>query len=113
MESNLVVSQIALAAVSSFALQKLKAASWFPVLTEDSAKVIKVLWGLITSLCAITGISYNYDPVAHTLLIANLSLTAITHGLWNWFSQFVLQEGWYQAVQKQAPALPAPAAKNS
>lgn len=113
--TSILVSQITLGAVSSWLLQVLKKASWFPILQEDSEKFIKVLWSIITSACAITGLSYTYDPTAHTLLITNFSFALVLHAGWSWLTQFVMQEGWYQVAFKPkaiasavAVAMPAP-----
>jgi len=96
--NQLVVSQVTLGAVSSWVLQALKKASWFPVLNESSTTMLKYFWAAVTSLLAITGLSYVYDPAAHTLLIQNFSLTLVLNAAWHWLTQFVMQEGWYQAV---------------
>lgn len=94
-------SQITLGAVFSWLLQVLKGASWFPILTQDSEKFVKVLFGMITSACAITGLTYVFDPAAHTLVISNFSLALVGHAAWQWLTQFVFQEGWYQLAYKK------------
>ena len=109
--SQLVVSQLTLGAVASWVLEALKKASWFPVLSDESTKVAKVFWAALTSLLAVTGLSYVYDPTAHTLLIQGFSLTLVANAVWHWLTQFVMQEGWYQAVfNKPAAVVSAPLA---
>lgn len=102
---TLLTSQITLGAVFSYLLQILKGASWFPVLTEDSAKFVKLLFGVITSALAITGLTYVFDPVAHTVLVNNVSFALIGHAIWQWLTQFVMQEGWYQVVLKKTTSM--------
>lgn len=102
--SSLLVSQITLGAVAAWGLEKLKGASWFPLLHEESAKAIKILAAVVTSICAITGLSYVWDPVAHTILIQNVSLASIGAASWHWLTQFVMQEGWYQGIIQKAQA---------
>ncbi len=96
--STLVVSQITLGAVASWVLQALKNSSWFPLLSEESSKVAKIAWGVVASICAITGLTYVYDATAHTLLIQNFGLGLVANAVWHWLTQFVMQEGWYQVV---------------
>ena len=106
--TSLVVSQLTVGALLSYSLQVFKNASWFPILQEDSAKAVKIFFAVITSLCGATGLSYAYDPTAHTLLIQNFSWALVGPALWHWLTQFVMQEGWYQAVfNKTTVAVPA------
>jgi len=102
-------SQIVLGAVFSYLLQMLKKVSWFPILTEESAKAIKIFFASLTSLCAVTGLTYVYNPIAHTVLISNFSLALVGHAVWQWATQFVMQEGWYQLVFNKPKALLIPA----
>lgn len=102
-------SQVVLGAVFSYLLQILKKVSWFPILTAESAKAVKVFFAMLTSLCAVTGLTYVFDPVAHTVLISNFSLALVGHAIWQWATQFVMQEGWYQLVFNKPKALLIPA----
>ena len=103
---NLLTSQVTVGAVLSYALQVFKKASWFPVLQEDSAKAVKIFFAAVTSLCGVTGLTYVVDPTAHTLLIQNFSWALVGPALWHWLSQFVMQEGWYQAVFNKTTVAP-------
>lgn len=106
MDSNLLASQVTLGAVFAWLLQLAKRTSWFPVLQEDSARVVKVLFSAVTSLGAITGLSFAYNATAHTLMIGNLSWAMVLPSLWHWLTQFIIQEGWYQAVFNKATIVP-------
>jgi hypothetical protein len=106
MDSNLLASQVTLGAVLSWGLQVLKNSKWFPVLQENSARIVKVLFSVVTSLGAVTGLSFAYNATAHTLLIGNLSWAMVLPSLWHWLTQFVIQEGWYQAVFNKATVVP-------
>lgn len=106
-------SQIAVAAIFSYLLQTLKRVSWFPILTEDSAKAVKVFFAALTSVCAATGLTYVYNPTAHTVLISNFSLVLVGHALWQWVTQFVVQEGWYQLVFNKPKLIISPSPAQS
>ena len=106
MDSNLLASQVTLGAVLSWALQVIKNSKYFPALQEDSARVVKVIFSMATSLGAITGLSFAYNATAHTLLIGNLTWSMVLPALWHWLTQFVIQEGWYQAVFNKATIVP-------
>jgi hypothetical protein len=101
------LSQLTLAAVSHQLLVVLQKSKWFPLLQEDSGKVVKVLFRLITSACAITGLSYHYDSTAHTLLIQNFSLMMVLTASWHWLTQYTLQEGWTALRTPAVVAQPA------
>ena len=96
--SNLAVSQITLGAVMSWILQALKNAKWFPILQQDGTKVANIIAAIISSGVAITGLTYVYDPQAHTLLIQNFGLALVANAVWHWLTQYVMQEGWYQVM---------------
>ncbi len=106
-------SQIVLGAVFSYLLQILKKVSWFPILTEESAKAVKVFFAALTSVCAVTGLTYVYSPTAHTVLISNFSLALVGHALWQWATQFVMQEGWYQLVFNKPKLIISPSPAQS
>ena len=91
-------------ALAVAALQKLKSASWFPWLTSESSTIIKVVFAVIAAITAATGVSYVWDPTAHTLLISGLSWSAIGTALWHFVNQFIAQETAYQATAARAPA---------
>jgi hypothetical protein len=123
--SSLVVSQLTLGAVFSWLLEALKNAKWFPILQQDGTKVANTLAGVISSIVAITGLTYVYDPTAHTLLIQNFGLALVGNAVWHWLTQFVMQQGWYEVVfnkvtpsttqkviaEKDSPVLPTPKSK--
>lgn len=93
-----VLRPLTAAAVASFALQILKKAKWFTMLSSDSSKTIKFVFAALAALLSHLGISYAYDPQLHTLLISGLSVATIAAAAWAWLQQFVIQEGWYQVA---------------
>ena len=106
--TSIALSQITLGAIASWVLERLKSAKWFPLLTEESDKLVKVFAAALTSFLAITGLSYVYDPVAHTLLIQNFGLSAIGAAAWHWVTQFIMQEAWYQNIFNKVEPPSAP-----
>jgi len=94
--SSVILSQVTLGAVFSYAIQVLKNAKWFPVLQQDGTKIANIVASIIASGAAITGLTYVHDPVAHTLLITNFSWALVGTSVWHWLTQYVIQHGWYK-----------------
>jgi hypothetical protein len=105
--TTLVVNQLTLGAIASWVLQALKNASWFPWLKQEGTDTANKIAALITSLLAVTGLTYVYDPTAHTLLIQNFSLALVANAVWHWLTQYVMQQGWYEAVFNRVKPTPA------
>jgi hypothetical protein len=101
--SQVAVSQIALGYAASAILERLKNASWFPWLKQEGTKTKNIIAAIIASGVAITGINYVYDPSAHTVLLTNVSFVMVAHAVWSWFTQFALQQGWYELRYNKAP----------
>jgi hypothetical protein len=101
---SLLGSQITIGAVTSYFLQVLKNAKWFPVMKQDGTRVVNILVSLVASAAAITGISYKYSSTDHTLLLTNVSWMMVLTAAYHWLSQYVIQHGWYKLAFSGAPS---------
>lgn len=95
--SNIVITQFTSSAVVVWVMQKLKNASWFPILQHGSATISRVFSVLAAAVVAI-GINYTYNPATRGLLITLPTTTGLILGIWHWLNQYVLQETVYQAT---------------
>lgn len=102
MDANIAVTQFTSAAVAVWAIQQLKNASWFPWLKNQGQVIAKRLVSVATAIGIHTGISYVWNTGevsgSHVLIITIPPLAVILVTVWHWLGQFVLQEGWYQAI---------------
>lgn len=96
---NIVVSQVAVAAASVAAINWLKSSPYFPWITQEKANLLRIL-AVISSGIGTLGISYTWDPAAHSLTLTGLSLAGMFTGFIAWSKSFFLQEVTYQATRK-------------
>lgn len=100
MVANVAVTEFTTSAVVVFLLQKLKAASWFPLLEDGKAWFNRVGSIVLAGVSAI-GIGYTWAPNpsgGHLLTIAIPTLPVLGIGAWHWLNQYVMQETIYQAT---------------
>jgi hypothetical protein len=97
MDSNLLVSQLTAAAALEYVLRLVQKWRKLPWITQHT-QWITVGARAAMSLAAIVGISFQWNGVAHQLIISGLSATTIGIGLWHWFGQYALQHGWGQLL---------------
>lgn len=105
-------------AAAAYLIKFLQHSKYFPWITAEAAKVNTIVQAAISFLVTI-GITFKWDPQAHTLMIGGLSLALILHGLWTWFTQFAVQHGFTnlitigQTLQLQLSAANGPQAKKA
>ena len=73
--------QVVLGALFAYLLQWLKGLSWFPLLTEQSTKFVKVMWSVILAVFTALGLSYAYDPTTGVLAIGGLTWAHVWQSL--------------------------------
>jgi len=95
--------QLVLAAVSSWAIQKIKSSKWFPWITMESQKLNRWVGGLV-AFAASAGIVVSFDTTGGVLTISGLTLVALRHFAWRFGSQWVLQQVSYRLLV--APPMP-------
>ena len=95
MDSNtasLITTQVGAAAASSYILNFVQRWRKIPWVTSHTAGINMVIRGAL-ALVATIGISWQWNAADHTLLISGLSLMAILHGCWSWFTQYAMTHG--------------------
>ncbi len=104
------ISQLTISAIIVWLIDKLKGASWFPVLTPQSSERFKQVVGGIAATVASLGITYHYDPTLGVLTIGGLTLASIGNFAWVWAQNFVTQQVLYHGVAKNgsSPSNPQP-----
>jgi hypothetical protein len=82
-------------------MQRLKEASWFPLLQHQGQVWIKRLTSISVALGVHLGISHVWNPGQngnHLLVITVPPATVIAVGAWHWLGQYAMQETMYQST---------------
>ncbi len=99
--SNVAMTQFTSSAVVVYVMQKLKQASWFPLLQAGQANISRAV-SIIAAAAVSLGIEWSWTKDAstgtHTLIIMNIGIWTLLHGAWHWLNQYALQETVYQAT---------------
>ncbi len=103
MVSNIAMTQFTSSAVVVYVMQKLKNASWFPLIQEGKTLINRVI--SIGSAAAIAlGVSYTWNPQTRGLLFTIPTLSVAAIGFWHWLNQYALNEMLYRATVNKLPA---------
>lgn len=110
--SNVAMTQFTSSAVVVYLMQKVKTATWFPLVQSGKAMLNRAV-SLVAAFLVAVGVSWSWskDPSSgtHTLTIMNLSWWSVVYGGWHWLNQYALQETIYQAAVNK-PAVTTDAA---
>lgn len=91
-------TQIIVGFVAPFLLQFLKKASWFPVLTDRTDKVIKVAWSAVVAAGSALMISFSFDPTLGQLVVTGLTWSNLTNGLMAFLLSMISQQTSYRLL---------------
>jgi hypothetical protein len=100
---SVVMTHITAAGVSVAVLQWLKNSKYFPWITAEKGKLLRVL-AVITSAIGAVGIGYTWHPDARQLVFTIPTLAAIFAMFAAWVKSFVMQELVYQTAVKNPVA---------
>lgn len=92
------VVQVIVAYVASFVLEWLKKVPWFPVISEQSTKIWKVIVSAVIAACSALAITYAWEPATGTLTLTGLTLSNIGNGLLAFLLSFIAQHIAYEKV---------------
>lgn len=106
MVSNVAMTEFTSSALVVFLMQKLKTASWFPLIQEGRVWINRGISIGSAAFVAI-GVNYTWSPESRGLLITLPTLTAALIGLWHWLNQYALNETLYRATINKAPDSPS------
>jgi len=112
-DANVVMTHLTSSGITVFALQWLKNSKYFPWITDEKTRLLRILSGLAAAGTAV-GISATWNGTNHELVIGGLTLTAVMAAVWAWAKQFVMNEMVWQATKNRnangAAPVAAPAA---
>jgi len=90
--SAVVPTQISAAMASGYILWMLQKSQGIPWVSQTTVK-LNALIRLIVSGVSTIGISIAWEPTNHQLIIGNLTLAVVAHGLWHVFTQYAATHG--------------------
>jgi len=99
---NQYLMQIVVGYIAPYVLEFLKKAAWFPALTENSTRLVKIAWAWIFAAASAIGVTFVYDPVVGQVVISGLSLAAIGTAFINFVLALMTQKLTYRVVLKPA-----------
>lgn len=97
---NEIVSQVVIAGLCSYVLERLKKSSWFPVIDMNTKKLNSFVAAGMAAAASI-GINFQYDQTAGTLLISGLTLATFHHVIWDFAKQYLFQQMVYDTAIKK------------
>lgn len=101
MESSIVISHVTAAGIVVGAINWLKGSQYFPWVTAEKTKLLRVL-AIVGAALGAGGISYAWDP-SHRILSFQLpTLVAMGGFLVAWVKSFIVQEITYQATNQNS-----------
>jgi hypothetical protein len=84
--------------IAVWVIQKLKAAKWFPLLTQNSATVNRIV-AYVTALTTTAGITWNWMVNERNLVIHVPTWDTIIQALWTAAAAVIANEVTYMLVQ--------------
>lgn len=108
MDASIGLTSFTSAAIVVWAMNKLKAASWFPLIQKD-AKVLNRAFSAVTAFAVSLGIHYTWTANpdgTHQLLLQIPTIAGLLLAFWHALNQFALQETIHQVTK---PSTPVPA----
>lgn len=95
--SNVALSTFTSSAIVVYLMQRLKQASWFPLVQADRAKLNR-LFSIGAAAIGAMSVEWVWDPSVRSLTIHIPTLWVAVVGLWHWLNHYAMQETIYQAA---------------
>lgn len=105
MDASLGFTHFTSASIVVFLINKLKAATWFPLLQKDWT-IVNRSASIILAFLVAQGIAYAWNPSSRELTITIPTLSILLVNIWHWVGQYCMQETLHQMTKVKAPALP-------
>jgi len=107
MIANLAMTELTSSAIVVFAIQKLKAAKWFPWI-EAGKKTASRVASVIGATMTAVAVNYSWNPQTRVIMIALPTLPIFLLACWHWLNHFATQELIYQATANRNGSTAAP-----
>lgn len=104
--SAVVPTQISAAMASGYILWLLQKSQTIPWVSQTTVKLNAVI-RLIVATGSTLGISIAWEPTNHQLIIGNLTLAVVAHGLWHVFTQYAATHG-FEKILNVIPSTGVP-----
>lgn len=98
MDASVGFTHFTSAAIVVWGLNKLKAASWFPLLQKDWTTLNRGA-SVVLAFFVAQGIAYAWDSTSRVLTITIPTLSVLLLNVWHWIGQYVMQETLFQVTK--------------
>lgn len=105
MEGSVGVTHFTSAAIVVYAMNRLKSASWFPLLQKDWTAINRA-FSVVVALLISWGIHYVWtaDPNGgHQLVLEIPAWSTLGFTIWHWLNQYAMQETLHQITKPKTP----------
>ena len=90
--------QIVVGFLAPFLLQFVKKSSWFPLLTDRTDKIIKMVWSALVAAGSALAITFVFDPTLGQLTVTGLTWSNIGHGMLTFLVSMISQQVSYRML---------------
>jgi hypothetical protein len=101
MDASIGLTHFTSAAIVVYAMNKLKSATWFPLVQKDWTMLNRG-FSMFVAFAVSVGIHYTWTADTaggHTLVLQIPTLAVLGLGVWHWLNQFALQETLFQITK--------------
>lgn len=98
MDASVGFTHFTSAAIVVWGINKLKAASWFPLIQRDWTVANRGA-SVVLAFFVAQGIAYAWDPTSRELTITIPTLGVFLVNIWHWIGQYVTQETLFQITK--------------
>ena len=103
MDASIGLTHFTSSAIVVYAMNRLKAASWFPLIQKEKATMNRI-FSVVIAFAVSIGIHYTWDPTARIFALTLPTLSALGLGVWHWINQYAMQETLYQITNNKTPS---------
>lgn len=108
MDASIGLTHFTSAAIVVYAMNKLKAAKWFPLIQKDWTWINRS-FSMFVAFAVSVGIHYTWTADTgggHTLVLQIPTLGVLGLGVWHWLNQYCLQETLHQITKPKEDVAP-------
>ena len=93
-----VVIQVVIGYVMTFVIEFFKKAAWFPWLTDQSDRMVKIATGWIVAAASACAVTFSYDA-AGNLFVTGLTWANVKGGLTAFIVSLAAQKVFYRTIK--------------
>lgn len=104
MDASVGLTHFTSAAIVVYAMNKLKSATWFPLIQKDWTAMNRA-FSVVVAFAVSIGIHYVWSTQAdgsHQLILDIPTWGGLALGIWHWLNQYAMQETLFQVTKAKS-----------